>query len=95
MKETIRHDSSPIIMEWTIRLESTTFSTHPALLSSAIFSKSGANGLPACRIVMNVDDSRRIVSNRYGGDDSPRFVLIGKPKDESSRIGCIGQPSHP
>ena len=82
-------DLSLIVMEGTIHhesFESSTFSTHPALPSSPIFSKSGANGLPACRIVMKVDDSSRIVSNRHEGDDSSRFVSNRHGEDDLLRI---------
>ena len=42
------------------RVESTTFAMHPALPSSVIFCKYGANRLLACRIDTKGDDSCRI-----------------------------------
>ena len=71
------------------RVESTTFPTHPALPSSAIFSKYGANRLLACRADTKGNDSSRIVPNRHEGDDSTRFDRTVKTRDETTRIGCI------
>ena len=58
------------------RVESTTFSTHPALPTCAIFSKSSANRLPQSRIDMK-------------GEELSRLHIIFNIKDESTRIGWV------
>ena len=66
------------------RLESTTFSTQPLKSRSTIFSKSRANQL-------SENDSCRF--DKIGFMNQFLVCRIANTKDESTLVGCIGQPS--
>ena len=73
-------------------LKSTTFSTHPQSPDQLYFSsKSRANRLPACRI----DRRGNNLCQFDGIGFTNRFPVsrIANTKDESTLVGCIGQPS--
>ena len=58
---------------------------------STIFSKSRTNRLPACRIDRRGNDSCRF--DRIGFTTRFPVCRIANTKNESTLVGCIGQPS--
>ena len=62
----------------------------PSRSRSTIFSKSRANRLPACRIDKRGNDSCRC--DGIGFTNCFPVCRIANTKDESTLVGCIGQP---
>ena len=63
----------------------------PSKSRSTIVSKSRANRLPACRIDRRGNDSCRF--DGIGFTNRFPVCRIANTKDESTLVGCIGQPS--
>ena len=63
----------------------------PSKPRSTILSKSRANRLPACQIDGRGNDSCRF--DRVGFTNRYPVCRIANTKDESTLVGCIGQPS--